>query len=1613
MDNNNGLTLTKELSSYSSFFKTQTSINNDTRNISGNKLENGHIQHGSTNDYTKDASETNMRHSSPVKDSETVQNTIHDTGQNQLKQDNGRTKTDNVHGLELQYENILQNDDKKEPENVLTNTKTNNSERKEIEKQTLLNLENAEQKIKDAPSCTTLDQERTNNPAKDTESIEANVNDQNIQNEVNTHKTTDDTISEQERNNLRNYLENNEAGNIDKKNQNEESTRNTDDRVAIEQERRRSSKSVELNATKDIDQNIQDEVSTLKTIENPNSEQRRINSTKYSEDNEAMDINKLIQNEDSTYKASHTTTLEQEIINSANDIENSNSQVIGQTMQNEEVALITTNSATPEQERSNLTKDKENTGNLNNDQKMQTEDPSLQMTDGRSPHDNDMGNTKTPEQTGKDSNKKPKEINSQEVEQLKGNTNTTSQSTKQSNSNEENHENDHQDYTKQENNSKADQTSKPADVSENSQDVNEEEQSRGAHEHVPKSNIESNITNSDVTTTSPRQTPEPLRAIESSDVTTNSPKLTTIESSNENADSRRNLGKAIPTENTVNRDNSNENTSKTITIPQCEIVSDHDETILTEEQMPSNEFIESETVFITGITSPNYAVKTTGEPHQAENNTLNTKEASDTNIPLNTEIDGKKNDAKRGNANNGRDDVVVDNNDTKGDTSDPSLSPENMADMDQADNVLEAQVKHVDDNRRNTEQGKVDTDNIYFTGRLPTIVNMNEKSHHMPTNGNEQYSFEDSNLDQNINNKEPTEGSGPTANKEVKRLLETMNEPVEPRDAYSRGNHLTPSRMFQKGKSVISTRTAKTDVVDETKDDDTDSISDQQNENTEMTVRDINMYTNKIIRKTNSEEQDSKFADLKHMKNISEYVQQNIENGSKKWEHDDEDVEFRLAHDKTHKQKEEEDTPHQTNITPAETRYTAGEKRNSNNNPVNRPTKLDVDIQNAEADTSHEQSDISNPYESTSREVTGVRRSTSENDLKAIIASAKMAYGDTTDESDVCNKDLGYSERANVSMVGESKPLASKPRSFGNRYVGENTHTRTDDHDETLSSLICSSCLQVDTNIQKSGFCTSCQTYLCNTCITVHLMDGATKSHHISPSYCKNDLHMNKYVHATGYCADCNTFLCSKCTIQHSQLRANRRHKIIQSSFVSKQTERQKESNDFLNELQDKLNSRSSEASSIDGTEKKRRRLLTDLKTTNPYRNRFGDVSESVYPGPKKKLGTSYTKRPKWPHSSLPALPYLVQPKFIKEKFSYPKHLGFSSRKKEIAYMSARLKALQARYNVLPEYEKLYSKKEQQKFKRTVGHPIESISLPDIDASKGNNRTVKTVPLVQRGSKCNSGLRQSDFIGEYHLTLPVATCEKPTEIIAMAILYNGNLAVIDKNNNNLKIYNKAFACKAALQFHNRLVDITASNICPSDVYVAIPKHVYEVSNEHGLEVKRKMKVEIKRIEGLTYWKYGIAVISKQSNITWELRLLDYRGNQKSKLEIFNPLTCDIASSKLCHVTTSKGGKRISISDSKNFCIITVDVTSRDVQHETSFGKEVEPTYLTSDGDYHNNIYVSSKDKVYQISRTGKVKGIIIDRSEENGSVGSIVCNSANDRLYVQTGKDRVAVYQLV
>lgn len=981
---------------------------------------------------------------------------------------------------------------------------------------------------------------------------------------------------------------------------------------------------------------------------------------------------------------------------------------------------------------------------------------------------------------------------------------------------------------------------------------------------------------------------------------------------------------------------------------------------------------------------------------------------------------------------------------------------ENFETKEEINETLERQPPIVtDDDAGPVIRPNTTYDNLYFTGRLPSLLSKNDSSHSLSVSADrsgetaqaiaedEEVSHlkeranarvkESGYLQSTISNDNDAEMKNVsnarkllTPSSNINDIIREMKKPEAEIYQLSRETPLTPRSTLNRSKSAnASYRSIKTNALDpittvQTVNEPVINKEEKgKGESVNMTVKDISMVTSKVLGSTHAEDSRSRFDDLPHMKHITQYVQENL-NRKETPNKDKETNEMSANLSSVHNDKEDFDITQSSKVKDDKDKTIAnqpirGHKSSQQHSKIKFfESKDEFDSRMKNSDPSKSQS-----VQETSQkpEEKQVQRSSSENDLKAIIASAKMAISNGTETSD---SQLGFetTNTSELTLQGDNMSIKRRKilsRSFASQKGVWSTPNSVEQKDAP-AALICSNCLQVDSNVHKAGYCIDCQQYLCGTCITIHTVDSETRLHDIVPSYCKNELAINKYMPATGYCVDCSMFLCMKCTVQHTGFRVNRHHRIIQSSFVSKPTDIKGGSNEFLDRVQNKLDLNDSRASSKGNKEQKRKRkLLVDLDNSNPYNVPYTHVPESLYPGRKTKLAPSYTKNPKWAHSSIPNLPYLVQPKPIPDRvFHAAGHtrprMIYTRPKAGVDAMALKLKTLKSTYKIKDEI-KTHRRREQATFTARPAKARDDFSLPDIQSVKSHTSGRKSIKHTV-DHDTSSVKKETEFINDYCLSIPFPRGEKRADIVAMTVLLNGKLVTLDRSNNNIKLYNKVFHCISGLQFQNRLVDICASNICQTDVYAATTKHIYEISVEKGMELARKIKVEIKRIEGIVCWKYGLAIIAKKTNITWELRLLDYRGNLKSKLEIFNPFTLDIGSRPLQHMTSSRGGKFISLSDTKNSCIITVDVTTRVVLHETLLEEGKCPTYITSDGEGSHNLYVACDNKVFQISKKGKIIGVLIDKAKENGEVGCIVYNKLNNRLYVKTGKDIISVYQI-
>ena len=885
--------------------------------------------------------------------------------------------------------------------------------------------------------------------------------------------------------------------------------------------------------------------------------------------------------------------------------------------------------------------------------------------------------------------------------------------------------------------------------------------------------------------------------------------------------------------------------------------------------------------------------------------------------------------------------------------------------------------------------------NPYFTGSLPTLDEKEKNKDNVEPNyenieiGNRFVN----NIKQNGANTSSDDSSKETDvfmetdNKSTTRIIEMIREINAPAQKFqmTKERPLTPKTPSEKrltkqiNRNIIANGAS---LVDSTSTEKQNEVSvDNRDyldcENSKMKIGDIDYLTSSMMNKYAKEEASSyaKFDSFPHIQEISEYNKVNrLSEVNSAQELD----EFRST-------KLPDSQPHSI------------VQRSDNSETQTQLSTTVVDDHNKETG-----------FINVNKTMEQNKQSTSDNDLKAIVASAKLVYGQKTTPSSSLLPPL--TREATI----ESDPNSQMNKPDTNESFSTCRTTRVSD--DSSHVLICSNCLHQNSNIGSAGFCRECQQYLCGNCISLHKTSRQTRRHEIMIAYCVNELQAKKYVKATGYCVDCQHFLCMKCVIQHTGYRANRFHRIIQSSFLSKPNKKRSRNprEEIHPSFPDINKNKAVERSEPDETKSKtKEKILEDLDSNNRYRLPNIHVSESLYPGPDKKLGVSYADKPKWPKASVPKLPYLVQPKSLQErafqtpyvfnqKSAFPTHPKTAFDPKKV-----KIRTLQARYAPGEISKRTHRKKEEGVFTAKREKVYDAVSLPDIQSKPVLVPTKKEQNQVSR----QSGLRKARFLKEYCVSVPFPSGERQADILAMTCLPNGQVLIADKQNNNVKLYTKHFKFKAMVQFNNRLSDICSSNLCPVDLYVATQKHVVEITTRRkGLEVQKKIKVDIKRIEGLTCWKYGLAVIYKKTNLTWEVRLMDYRGNSKSKLEIVNPFTQEIDSTPFCYVTTIKGGKRIILSDTKNACMICTDVTSRCVVYETTLPDESPPSYVTSD-DQHN-VYVSCIDKIQQLSKEGNNLGAVLTKPDHVKSFGCIVFDQTHNLLYVQTARDSVSVYQM-
>ena len=982
------------------------------------------------------------------------------------------------------------------------------------------------------------------------------------------------------------------------------------------------------------------------------------------------------------------------------------------------------------------------------------------------------------------------------------------------------------------------------------------------------------------------------------------------------------------------------------------------------------------------------------------------------------------------------------------------------------------------------DAGSSSQENIYFTGRLPTIVSV------APTEPSDQGS---------INDLKPNDGH--------KEEVDTKQSAVEKLDIpeEEKGEHLSHKRKeisidktqrkspqhdlsetnAEREQSQASTPEKEREETDLTainsvaEENEANHITDSFPAEPNMTVGDIDSFTSKVVGTTYTRERHSQFDNLQHLKNIDSYIAENrlkrettlgdvgdkqqkpektltpdiqtddIEKLNDKQE-DRDDAFYDATHSEERKHKlkmghetnvnEDKTTSEQkdqsntvqkergeSDVLPTQEKHHADERDKMENKTflttIKEKTEVSDDLSRIEKKTP----DVDHKQPSTQTE---------EETLREIIISAKRAIGDDTIETTTEGGTSDWTTIVatttdNTSAVTRGTFMSVKGDSLRKNKRPTRTTPSVDlSSTEGEASLICSSCLRTDNNVHSSGFCAVCQKYLCSTCITTHTVNKQTAKHEILACYCKNELEINKYIKATAFCSNCNNFLCEKCTIDHAGKRMYRHHKIIQSSFVSKPHNLKTTVSQFLNSIQDQVEAERAhkKPTKKEVTEKLRKSKAKSQKY-DPYKFGNRNVLPSLYPGPKKSLGSSYWTSPKWPKTSVPALPYLVQPVAVRQRMvnnpyiAQHQPMGFAGGQ-QIANVLHAAK--------ITQMKTAYRAKDSADVFRLRSEAGSRLRLHDLDSSFANrsiaSRGVSESATVGVITHPEPKLMKAELVKEHSLSIPFPSGEDPVEISSIIVLMNARLAILDKNNNNIKYYTKAYNCKAALQFHSKIVQICASNLCPSDMYAATAKHVYEISVIKGLELQKKYTVDIKRIEGIACWKYGWLVIQKKTGVTWELRLFDYRGNIKSKLEVLNPASAEIQTCQLYHVCPSRGSKYLSISDTKNACVVTVDLVTRKIVSEVNFAEEdvsdhdheadIEannamrlcPTHLTS--DHHDNLYAVCGRQVMQVSRRGELVGALLSVPPEAPPLGSLVYNRYRKHLYVQTGPDIIKVYKV-
>lgn len=854
-----------------------------------------------------------------------------------------------------------------------------------------------------------------------------------------------------------------------------------------------------------------------------------------------------------------------------------------------------------------------------------------------------------------------------------------------------------------------------------------------------------------------------------------------------------------------------------------------------------------------------------------------------------------------------------------------------------------------------------------YTGTTPTLISSegeNEHTGNILENGSNEKKDDDKNHAVTTNNSAPSGEEIPEASKAIRNLIKEINAPAQ-LFVMAKEKPLTPKETLNicqkepaddiQVESIQSTYASSKEL----------SVEDQNSSDLQMhdqsefvTVGDIKSVTTKIVNTTFAK-RESYFDNLEHIERIDKYIE---ENGISQ-------TEVPCV----------QNIPETNEIKVNETDVEATQRDSD-------PNEIGIKSENT-ANTSYKNGMVHSNQER--KETPPVHVGF---DSEAHSERQEKEQKTKAVETQTYLNDLQISEELSKQEIAGNKRL--KFRSFKENF-------RTDAR--TTETLVCSNCL-LPGDTYNAGFCKECMEYFCHECVDVHTEDKDMSKHSILIPFCENELAANKYVVATGYCMDCNFLFCMKCARGHTRLRQYRRHRIVQSSFACRPTSGKIENREMRERQAEASTTQDAKDNDEAAKSKRRERTIYDSRY-NPYRLSYHNALPSLNQGSKTMSLNSYTSHPKWPKSSFPLLPYLVDPEPMG---SHSLETSSSSQPRSVLQnYSCKLQKLKSAYGVRDDAT-------THQLKCGTSHTAQRSyklddTLPEI------HKSAKTLSAPRRVKSLTTAysktlLKRIEYLEEHCLSISFPSEEKRTVIASMDVLLNGRLIVLDSNNNGVKLYNRSFMCRAALQFRSRLVDITASNLCETDLYAATTRFIYEISAMRGMELKKKIKVEIRRIEGLTYWKYGLAVVCKKSSLTWELRLLDYRGNLKSRLEILNPLTFDIASSTLYHVTTSKGGKCVVITDTQNSCIIAIDVITRKVVYETQLHDNVQPSYLSADEEH--NVFVSCGNSVIQLSKDGDVMGKVLEMTTDLDSANCIVYNKFNNKLYVQTSGDCIAVYKV-